>query len=130
MIPFLRRHRHRIWLLLGLYWLVLFTATHLPPAHLPNAHFNDKVEHVAAFGLLTGALYVSLWSVKRPAWRIAAIVLPIVLIYGALDEQTQPLTGRTCDLRDWYADTVGAVGAVTVMVCWDALSRPARHTPA
>jgi len=129
MIPYLRRHRHVAWFLLGLYWLILFTATHLPPADLPRTHINDKVEHVTAFGLLTGALYVSLWSLKRPVWRIAAIVLPIVLIYGALDERTQPLTGRTCDLYDWYADTTGAICAITVMACWDKLTRPPRSTP-
>ncbi len=110
------RHRRLVWSLTAIYWLVLFTATHLPPSDLPKVHVNDKIEHMLAFGLLTIALHLSLLPKRWPALRLAAVVLTIVLIYGAGDELTQPFTGRSCSIYDWYADAAAAVIASAVMM--------------
>jgi VanZ family protein len=47
---------------------------------------------------------------------IGLIVLLILALYGAFDEQTQKLVGRHCDLRDWFADMAGAALAVGLMM--------------
>ena len=42
--------------------------------------------------------------------------MPIVMLSAAIDEWTQPLVGRVCDLNDWFADTIGAAIAVCVFL--------------
>jgi VanZ family protein len=38
--------------------------------------------------------------------------------YGVLDETTQPLAGRSCELGDWLADVSGAVlGMLLMTLC-------------
>jgi VanZ family protein len=37
----------------------------------------------------------------------------VYLVYGALDELTQPLTGREADVADWVFDAIG-VGLATL----------------
>jgi VanZ family protein len=48
------------------------------------------------------------------------------LVYGLIDEITQPLTGRSCDIYDWLADLAGAGMAVGLLsgVKWLWRSRP------
>jgi len=97
--------------LLAVYWLVLFVGTHwpkLPGIHVPG---KDKTLHAVAFAILTGILLYALtrraWLARR--WPIALAAIVIAAVYGAIDEWTQPYTGRTCDLLDWAADVLGAV---------------------
>jgi len=52
-------------------------------------------------------------------------VLPILFVYGAIDERTQPLVNRTCDIRDWYMDSAGAVAGVAIMAALRRFSRGA-----
>lgn len=96
-----------------LYWLLIGTITHLPATKLPHVEVSDKLEHFAAFTLLGVLLNIVLHQITRrhADW----LTLLIVLIYGALDEFLQPLTGRTCDFTDWLADGTGA--AVGVVLC-------------
>ena len=99
--------RRLIWIALAVYWLGLFVATHLPPRHVPPIPVNDKIEHVGGFTIL--AMLLSILIDRRSATRAFLIVVGICLIYGALDEWTQPFVGRSCDLRDWLADSCGAI---------------------
>lgn len=88
------------------YWLTIFVLTHLPPKDLPHVKLNDKIEHLMAYYLLSVLLNLVLhrrWS-RHADW----LTLILVLAYGAADEITQPLTGRTCDFLDWLADGTGA----------------------
>lgn len=100
---------------LGVYWLVLATATHLPNvAPPPGFDPGDKAEHLAAFGLLAVLLAVA-WSFHRPmTWRSLAAILAIVAVYAAIDEITQPLTGRNRDPLDWIADVLGASAGLAI----------------
>lgn len=105
---------------LAVYWLICFTATHLPQAALPPVSFGDKTEHFIAYGLLAGLMY--LWIIHRfpkarPAWLI---VLLVAMAYGAVDELTQPIVTRYADWRDWIADSIGAaLGlAVAMIAVW------------
>jgi VanZ family protein len=114
-------------LLIG-YWLVLLTSTHWPHVRAIDVPGKDKTLHVAAFGVLTALLLNVL--VRRPAlrhrWSIVVLALAIVGIYGALDERTQPWTGRTCDLFDWLADMAGAAMACLAYLVISAI-RPVRR---
>jgi VanZ family protein len=72
----------------------------------------DKVQHLLAFAVLTGA--AGLW-VSREKWRIrgrffALIAASIGSAYGVIDEVHQYFVpGRDCNVWDWIADTLGAV---------------------
>ena len=114
----MRAARLIFWFVTAAYWVGICVLTHLPPAQIAhvadwlNLHLDDKVEHVLAFATLAGLLGMTLWVTfpHRPAllWG----VLVVAMVYGALDEQTQKLVGRTCDLDDWIADTVGAMAGI------------------
>ena len=75
----------------------------------------DKTEHIVAYGLLTGAIHLSLWPRRWSLLKTAIVVLVIIMVYGALDEITQPIFGRSCDILDWLADVSGCAIALTVM---------------
>lgn len=101
------------------YWLLIFTLTHLPPADVPHVPVSDKLEHAAAFGAFGGLLYATLWT-RNPRRRYLALtVIAIAMLYGAVDENTQPFFGRACELGDWIAD----VTAVTVATAGMSLAR-------
>ena len=101
-------------ILTGLYWCMMFVLTHLPPKHVPRIRVSDKIEHLAAFMMLGGLLYLCL----KP--RVARTILIVAIIgaaYGAIDEWTQPLVGRSCELLDWVCDVSGVIlgaGAVSL----------------
>ena len=100
------------WLATAGYWVVLCVLTHLPPRDLPRVGMNDKVEHLLAYGMLAGLISVALWvTFPRRPW-LAWGVLVVGLAYGAVDERTQPMFGRTCDVYDWLADAVGTTAGV------------------
>jgi VanZ family protein len=125
----LRRFRFAILALTTVYWMGLLLATHLPPAELPKTHINDKIEHLTAYGLLAAMLHLSLWSsaTRRPALVIALIVLATGMAYGAFDELTQPWFQRTCDIRDWYADTVATALACGIGLVLSGYLFPRGH---
>jgi VanZ family protein len=97
------------------YWIGIFTLTHLPPNDLPKTQVSDKLAHFVVYSLLTSLIYISLWKSARPALLLGACVLLTVLAYGAFDELTQPYFHRTCDIHDWYADALGATSALIVL---------------
>jgi len=84
--------------------------THIPGEDMPRVlqvHALDKVEHVVAYGVITAGF---LFSLKRPTrWGLLLAGLLALAAIGALDEMTQPLVNRTCDLRDFICDLTGIV---------------------
>lgn len=123
------RNQHRLALAsnaaVGLYWIALCVATHVPPAEAPlPSGLNDKLAHVAA--------YLVLAFLASTAWQLASGILTsrhlwfawlVIVIYGALDELTQPLVGRDCSLLDWAADAVGAAAGIALFVAVRACCR-------
>ena len=104
--------RRTIWIGTALYWLAAFVLTHTPVAIPMPAVKSDKTEHFIGYLVLGGMLYASL---RVAGWRNAVLwVLVVGLCYGAVDEQTQKLVGRSCDLQDWYADAAGLSVAVAL----------------
>jgi VanZ family protein len=84
---------------------------------------SDKLVHALVFGLLA-TLVARLASVQRtrPLGIYAAIV--IVSVFGISDELHQHFTpGRSMDIWDWTADTVGAALATALYAEWQAYRR-------
>jgi VanZ family protein len=111
--------KYLVYLPLILYWLLILTLTSLPGVDMPNVHINDKIEHLLAYGGLGFLLNLSLriqnkfaLVKKYSAW----FAILIVSAYGALDELHQLfIPGRSCDILDWTADTIGVIIGVTIM---------------
>jgi len=81
---------------------------------------KDKVAHFLVFGLLATAILRTpkLRGLSLKSCLLAAL---ITSTYGAMDELRQSLTpGRSVELADWYADTLGAITAVIVYSQWKA----------
>ncbi|MEM7474027.1 MAG: VanZ family protein [Planctomycetota bacterium] len=97
-------------LALALYWLLIFTATHLPSDRLPELGTSDKLQHFVAYGIL--AFLLSHFLRARAKWqranRLAIATILIVGFYAIFDENTQRLIpGRTYDVLDILADCIG-----------------------
>ncbi|MCL4067565.1 hypothetical protein M3484_13390 [Pseudomonas sp. GX19020] len=96
--------------------------TLMPGGALPQMPGSDKMQHFGAFALV--ALVVTL---LRPGW-----VLPVALVlvaYGGLIELIQPLVGRSRELADFVADSLGvAAGSLTGLILHQAIQRLQRGT--
>lgn len=99
--------------LLGLYWIAIFTGTHLPKIDFVNLGVGDKTKHFAAFfGLTLLLCYV---SGRRPVFRRLTRIVVIVTAYAMIDEWTQGFVpGRTPDGYDFVADVLGMSTAIAV----------------
>ena len=110
---------HPRWLLLTLLIAVcVLGLTHIPGQDMPQflqVGDLDKVEHVAAYGLIAGSFLLSLRKPVRPA--LLLIGLAALAVIGALDETTQPLVNRTADIVDYASDLTGiAIACVVFLV--------------
>jgi VanZ family protein len=80
----------------------------------PDVIGFDKLAHFAVFGLIATLVGRSF---RRRRWVWRAILL--VSAYGAIDEIRQSFTpGRSVEVADWLADTLGACVAVTLYQLW------------
>jgi VanZ family protein len=114
-------------ILLGVYWLAIFAATHLPGQSLPSVG-SDKLYHVVAFGGL-GLLLSAVMSLRfRHARSHAMVVLSIALLYAVLDEWSQQfVAGRNPDVKDFIADSCGTLlGLVSFWIARLLVSSEAR----
>jgi hypothetical protein len=108
-----------IWVILASYWIALFIATHVPMEMvlLPGG-VSDLVPHFITYAVLAVLFGVALQVTARQVngrHFVAAWVL--LVVYGAIDEVTQPLVGRQASLLDWLADAAGvAVGPMAVFL--------------
>jgi VanZ family protein len=101
------------------WWAFLLTMTHLPkpPSALP--HVGDKTLHLVAYAVLGGLLYANLRWRGADGPAAGLLTIAIVMLGGAVDEWTQPLSGRSCELADWCADVAGAaLAAVGAAGAW------------
>ena len=109
--------RRLVLLLTALYWVVLFTATHLPPSRLPRTPGGDKLHHFLGYFVLSFLLGATLLIVLRSRRRrIPLLVLFATAGYGNFDELTQIPVGRQAELGDWAADVCGAATAALVLL--------------
>ena len=122
--------RRLLWIATAGYWVFLFIMTHLPPRKVPDIGVNDKIEHLGAYGLLAGGLFLSIWATSPRTFKATWLTPIIALAYGALDEITQaiPIVGRSCELNDWLADALGTIIAVAILtlIRWCLMRRKLR----
>ena len=103
----------RLSLLLALAWMaLLFYLSHQPAIDTPLLFpGQDKVAHATVYGILGMLL---LGALPRPAGgytgRQVCISTLLAGLYGMSDEIHQYFVpGRTADVQDWLADTLGAL---------------------
>ena len=98
-------------------WLGAFTATHVPVDRLRGLDVSDKSLHLVGYAGLSSLLWIALLFRRWPLWRRAALVLAAMVVYGALDELTQPLPPfhRSCSGWDWFFDCLGAAISVCIL---------------
>lgn len=94
-----------------MFWLAVFLTLYftLRPVTAPSG-LSDKTEHLLAFGGLAG-----LAALAHPSARLLPLGAALAGL-GAAIELIQPLVGRSDDLQDWYADTLGVV--IGLMPIW------------
>jgi VanZ family protein len=130
-----RLAKPRLWqVVLVCYWLTLVVSTHIPPRFptLP-AHGADKLAHLGAYAVLAGLVALNLQlaggHVTRRHFRWLWIA---VVLFGAVDELTQPAFGRYASWVDWFADGLGAALGLMLFAwlrTWRRASSPAEQGP-
>jgi len=96
------------------YWVLLFTGTHLPTLPKISPRISDKLLHFSAF---FGLAMLLCWVIptRSSPWRKFIAVAAVAVVYGAFDEITQSFVrGRTTDIRDFAADALGAFSAISL----------------
>lgn len=97
----------------------IFVASGQGQVAAPRIVNFDKLAHFAVFGLLATLVARACPPGRRRWWAIF-----IVSLGGGCDEIRQSFTpGRSVEVADWVADTLGAITAVTVYQCWPAYRR-------
>ncbi|MBI5406323.1 MAG: VanZ family protein [Nitrospirae bacterium] len=80
--------------------------------------FFDKIAHITEYTVFAMLLFRALqgtWSGINFFW-LAFITVVITLTYGASDEFHQSFVEtRTSDIKDWAADGIGALTAMTAI---------------
>lgn len=91
---------------------LIVSASNRPRLASPEITNVDKVTHFAVYGLLA-----TLVCRLGHGWRSAVFALVAVSAFGATDEWHQSFVpGRSSEVADWVADTLGA--ATAVMLYW------------
>jgi len=116
-----RFHRAYLWpILLALMIFAVSGAQRLATPDLGFQFSKDKLAHFLVFGLLATAI------LRTPKFRnlnLSSLIIAALLAsaYGGFDEFRQSFTpGRSVEVADWIADTLGAVVAVVVYAKWRA----------
>lgn len=119
-------HRYQLLIrtLLILYLMVLFTATHVPLKKGTIPQGTDVPLHFIAYA---GLAFLPTWWLslrwdRLPLKRLLLIVVGVSL-FGIVDELLQgiPVLKREPSVKDWVADTLGAVLGVVLYL---TLSKP------
>jgi VanZ family protein len=110
------------WVCAICYLVLLFVLSHnsLRGIRGPRFPHSDKVAHAVAYAGLSAALYWAFRSTRRGwlfRWAAPAAFVAASL-YGITDEwhQSWGPGGRSPDVWDWVADTVGAAVMMTAVV--------------
>jgi len=114
------RAKHRLeWIWpLAMAALIVFASSRSTVAG-PQFSNSDKVAHFGAYGLLA-----TLVCRLRPGWKGAILGLLCASAFGVSDEWHQSFVpGRSSDVFDWIADTLGATLAVGAYAGWPLYRR-------
>lgn len=91
---------------------VLMPADDVPSVSIPNI---DKLVHAGMFAFLTLCFYGEYFFEKR---KIPSLFLPWIILEGfaITTELLQYLAeGRSCDLKDFVADTIGIIITIVII---------------
>jgi peptidoglycan/LPS O-acetylase OafA/YrhL len=115
----------KIWIktLPGIAWFfIIIVLLSMPADNIPKDDwldkiYADKIVHAGLFGLLTILVIWPIMSSNFTWYRLrkATIVAVVcVSVFGFLTELMQQylVTGRSFDMFDWVADTVGAIASI------------------
>lgn len=114
-----KRKTYFVYLPLIIYWLTIFVATSIPGESLPETGVSDKIEHLAAYFILSQFLSLLFLFQDKYVWikkhhLVSALI--VVFVYGAIDEIHQLfIPGRSCDILDLTADTIGAIAGLLLL---------------
>lgn len=108
---------------------VIFTATSIPGSVLPGTFAHaDKAVHLALYAALGFLLARALRSEPENLY-VYLLALLLCSAVGAADEWHQQFVpGRTTELLDWMADTVGSLFGVVAALWRTRLGRSLSHT--
>jgi len=99
-----------------IYWPAIFVLAHISiPPLVRKAGVSDKILHFIAYLVLVFLLWFVVSPDRKVNWRRAAAwwVLLITVWYGVVDEVLQGfVAGRSCDVRDFFADLAGVVAGL------------------
>ena len=120
-LAFLRKHMVLIipWVVLGVYWLAIFIATHTPTGKLPAIKVtgDDKTMHYVAYLGLGIFFWLAYYRDKRPTFKEKKTWFIVFMLvgYGVLDELTQWFVGRTTSAVDLFFDSMGILSSLMII---------------
>lgn len=103
--------RFILWCGVGAYAAAIFYLSSLEnPLPQLVSRFSDKVLHGIEYGGLSLLVMVALLASNVRARHALGIAVIAASLYAATDEIHQSFVpGRDADVRDWVADTIGAI---------------------
>ena len=118
------------YLLLAVYWISLFIATHLPKVPYVHIPGKGRTAHAVAYAMLACLLLICLRTRSGGSLSLttAGGAILVIAVYALLDEYSQPLTGRDADIIDWSFDLLGAIG-LTIVYLLVVPQRPTNNPP-
>ncbi len=122
-------HRSGFWWLVSISWAAfIYWLSSKPDVPQPGFWLpphTDKVVHAVLYAILAGALFFAWRSTGCSPARAAVFAAILASLYGFTDEWHQlSIHGRSSDVFDWVADTLGA----TVAASFLAQRRPGSAT--
>jgi len=91
----------------------------------PTLFLHDKLLHAAEYAVLGGLLAHALRFAGVPPRRALIAAVLLASAFGATDEFHQSFVpGRSADVADWVADTLGAAIGASLVIAF--LRRPRR----
>ncbi|WP_298869243.1 VanZ family protein [uncultured Gimesia sp.] len=115
----MNRYQTLIRIGLILYWILLFTATHIPIKKGTLPQGTDVPLHFIAY---TGLSFLLIWWLSFKWDKLTPLRLLVVFVgvslFGVLDELLQgiPVLRREPSVDDWVADTLGALLGIVIFL--------------
>lgn len=91
--------------------IFVFSGMEKPPQPEMGVDFGDKILHFIVYGFLCAFILIGMHSgrARKKSKKLLYIAIVIASLYGVSDEFHQSFVeGRSSDVADWLADTIGA----------------------
>ncbi len=89
--------------------LIFYLSTQSNPLPELTSRVWDKLLHGVEYGTLGGLVLLALRASGAGLRRALPLAVLVASLYGVTDELHQAFVpNRSCDVRDWIADTLGA----------------------